>query len=60
MDQINNCQELDRAIAEYHTTVSKKGTGPASEHVKQYLIKRAVDLGCVDKIPDDWGVGVNG
>jgi len=27
---------------------------------KQYLIGRSVDLGCVEHIPDDWAVEVNG
>jgi hypothetical protein len=48
---IENCEQLKDAVAN-HTE------GDVAE--ERYLLKRAVELGCVNEIPDDWGVEVNG
>jgi hypothetical protein len=42
-----NCEELQAAIAK---------TGENEKGRQQYLIKRSIDLGCVEHIPDDWEV----
>jgi len=46
-----DCDELKVAIDA--TEDNEKGR-------QQYLIKRAVELGCVEHVPDDWEVSSNG
>jgi hypothetical protein len=46
-----NCDDLKAAIGK--TKEGEKGR-------QQYLVKRSVELGCVEHIPDDWEVEVNG
>lgn len=46
-----NCQELESAVAK---------TGENDKGRQQYLVKRSIELGCVDKIPDNWEVSING
>lgn len=48
-DEINDCDELKAAI-------DKHEPGNAGE--QRALIKRSIELGCVEHIPDDWGVEV--
>jgi hypothetical protein len=50
-DEINNCEELRSAIQSWDG--KDKGR-------QRYLLKRAIDLGCVEHVPDDWGVKVDG
>jgi hypothetical protein len=47
----DNCEELKEAIHK---------TGDEEKGRQQYLIKRAVELGCVEHIPDDWEVKIDG
>jgi hypothetical protein len=47
LEEVNNCDELKAAIG--------KADG---ETEQRYLVKRAIDLGCVDDIPDEWTVEV--
>jgi hypothetical protein len=44
-----NCDDLKTAIAA--TKDDEKGR-------QQYLVKRSVELGCIEHIPDDWEVEV--
>lgn len=46
-----NCDELKAAVAA--TSESEKGK-------QQILIRRAIELGCVENIPDEWEVNVDG
>lgn len=46
-----SCEEIKAAVAK--TDENEKGR-------QQLLIKRSVELGCVEHIPDDWGVDVDG
>lgn len=46
-----NCDELKAAIAK---------TGEQERGRQSYLIKRSIDLGCVEHIPDDWEVQTDG
>lgn len=45
-----NCDELKTAIGK---------TKPEERGRQRYLIKRAIDLGCVEHIPDDWEVEIS-
>lgn len=40
------------------TTIQK--TGDEEQGRQQYLVKRAIELGCVEHIPDHWGVETDG
>jgi len=44
-----NCDELAAAI---------KKTGDNEQGRQRYLIKKAIDLGCVEHIPDHWAVEI--
>jgi hypothetical protein len=44
-----DCEQLKTAIAK--TEQEEKGR-------QEYLIKRSVELGCVEHIPDDWSVDI--
>ena len=46
-----DCEQLKKAIA---------ATKPGEKDRQRYLIKRSIELGCVDNIPDDWTVTNNG
>lgn len=46
-----DCDQLKAAIEK--TKEGEKGR-------QQYLVKRSVELGCVEHIPDDWEVEVHG
>lgn len=46
-----SCEEVKAAVAK--TDENEKGR-------QQLLIKRSVELGCVEHIPDEWGVDVDG
>lgn len=46
-----DCAALKTAIA--NTKEEEKGR-------QQYLVKRSIELGCVEHIPDDWSVDVDG
>lgn len=50
--EIEDCDGLKTAIDEYNA----KGEHNQAEQAA--LLKRSIDLGCVDHIPDDWGVDV--
>ena len=45
-----NCDEMAEAV---------RRTGDEEKGRQQFLIKRAVDLGCVDCLPDHWEVKVS-
>jgi len=47
MEEVNSCEELKTAVPKAN-----------EEAEKRYLIKRAIDLGCVDHIPEDWTLEV--
>jgi hypothetical protein len=42
-----------RAAVEKEKTAEKPDQG-----MRHYLIKRSIELGCVECIPDDWGMKV--
>lgn len=42
-----NCDELKQAVQQ---------TGDNDTARQQLLIKQAVDMGCVEHIPDNWGL----
>lgn len=44
-----DCQELSASIVE----CEREHAGPT---VRRFLIKRSIELGCTDKIPDSWRV----
>jgi hypothetical protein len=46
-----DCDQLKAAIAK---------TGDGEKDRQALLIKRAIELKCVEHIPDDWGVDING
>lgn len=46
-----NCDQLKAAIAK---------TGENEKGRQQFLVKRSVELGCVENIPDDWEVEIHG
>lgn len=50
MADVTNCDELKAEVAK--TESHEKGKQRA-------LIVRALEIGCVDHIPDDWGIGVS-
>ena len=47
----NDCDSLREAVGK---------TGEEEKGRQQYLIVRAVELGCIDVIPDDWEVEIDG
>lgn len=47
--EITNCEELRTAI---------KATDGSNTAHQRFLIKKSIDLGCIDDIPDEWGVEV--
>lgn len=48
--EITDCQQLREAIAR---------TDPSNESHKRFLTKKAIDLGCVKDIPDEWTMEVS-
>jgi len=46
-----NCDELKTAIAK---------TGEGEKGRQQFLVKRSIELGCVEHVPDDWEVEIHG
>jgi hypothetical protein len=50
LEQINDCNDLDEAIGEY------QAGGEKNTNEERRLIERAVELGCTQHIPDDWGL----
>lgn len=50
---VQNCDQLSSAVA----TEAKSDT-PSPETRKE-LIAKALELGCVEHIPDDWGIEVH-
>lgn len=53
MAEVENCEQLSTRI-----DAAKQQTDNADE--RRYLVKRAIELGCVEKIPDEWGIEVEG
>lgn len=51
-EEIENCEQLRAAIKAHDGDRDRQ----------RYLLKRAIDLGCVEDIPDEWGIeaGKNG
>ncbi len=41
---IQSCEDIRAKVAE----------NPEDEQTRSLLVKRAIDLGCVEHIPDDW------
>lgn len=50
MTKVETPEELKAAVA----------ANPTSHEERAYLIKRAIELDCVDEIPESWGVDVKG
>lgn len=50
MPDAEGCQEVQNAVA--------ADTGNEGERME--VIKKAIDIGCVEYIPDAWGVEVGG
>lgn len=48
MKEINDCDGVKAAVAQ--------ASSPAEERA---IIARALELGCVEHIPDDWGIEVS-
>jgi len=47
VEEVNSCEELKAAVP--------KADGEAEQ---RYLIKRSIDLGCIDDIPEHWTMEV--
>lgn len=47
--EINNCDDVSQAAKQY-------GDDPA---MRRYIMREAIDKGCVDRIPDEWGVEID-
>lgn len=48
--EIKSCDDVQNAVKAYKAS---KESDPAEE---RYIIKKAVELGCSEHIPDDWGL----
>lgn len=46
---VQTCEEIKAQVAK----------SPTSVRERQYLIKKAIDLGCTQHIPEDWEVEIN-
>lgn len=46
---VDSCEELKEAV---------KSAGDDDQR-RQYLIKRSIDLGCVEEIPDEWEMEID-
>jgi len=46
-----DCEQLKTAVAK---------TGDNEKGRQQLLIKRSIELGCIEHIPDNWGVEIDG
>lgn len=46
-----SCDELKAAIAK---------TGENEKGRQQFLVKRSIELGCVEHVPDNWEVEIHG
>ncbi len=44
----------DSAIQSCDDIKAKVAENPEDEQTRSLLVKRAIDLGCVEHIPDDW------
>lgn len=53
-ESIQNCEQLRAAIAEH------KSQRPNDKGEERSLLHRAIEIGCVEDIPDEWGVEVHG
>ena len=49
-EQITDCEGVAAAVAR------ERQTAHPDDNERRYIIRRAVELGCTDKIPDDWGI----
>lgn len=49
-----DCDELGKAVEAYGRETGSK------PKLRRYLIKRSVELGCTEKIPDNWEAHENG
>ena len=49
-NEVTNCDQLDEAVGEY------QAGGEYNADEERYLINKSVELGCTDKIPDDFGM----
>lgn len=48
-EEISSCDELKAAIDKHD---------PGNKAEERALIKKSIELGCVEHIPDEWGVEV--
>ena len=53
-ESIQNCEQLRAAIKEHQSQ------RPDDKGEERSLLHRAIEIGCVEDIPDEWGVEVNG
>lgn len=49
-EEVTDCEQLDEAVGEY------QAGGEYNPDEERYLIQKSVELGCTDKIPDDFGM----
>jgi hypothetical protein len=48
--EINDCADVQRCVREYESSETRD---PAE---RRYIIRRAIELGCTENIPDKWEV----
>jgi len=48
-EEIKDCDSVKAAVAQ-------EKSSPVGGDRERYIIKRAVELGCTEHIPDDWGI----
>lgn len=46
---IETCEDVEHAVQDYH-----RGEQHDPDRVRAFITRRAMDLGCTDKLPDDW------
>lgn len=49
-EEINNCDDVNAAVQRYESE------GKSDPNEERYIINRAVELGCSEHIPDEWGI----
>ncbi len=52
-DEVKDCTELSHRVE-----TEQQSTEP-DKQVRKALIAKALELGCVEAIPDDWGIEVH-
>lgn len=50
LQEINDCEDARTAVQTYESGEDKR------PEVKRYIIRRCIELGCTEHIPDKWEV----